>query len=163
VLAELTRREPESAQYIRPQRGHADVVVQFAPLFHNANGANGHTHPGRPATGGNDHPLSATLLLRPTIRHPDLSTVLTDDNRRAIHLKLVRDEDGKPVDALHVHGHAPKEHSTEIEHHIWGLLGEDEPLPTTLGVLDNGRSEPLALTQLVLLYHLLRLVQDGDG
>jgi phosphoribulokinase len=89
--------------------------------------------------------------------------VLTDDNRRAIHLKLVRDEDGKPVDALHVHGHAPKEHSTEIEHHIWSLLGEDEPLPTTLGQLDNGRSEPLALTQLVLLYHLLRLVQDGDA
>jgi phosphoribulokinase len=163
VLAELTRREPESAKFIRPQRRHADVVVQFAPLSHNANGANGHTHPGRPATGGNDHPLSATLLLRPTVRHPDLSTVLTDDNRRAIHLKLVRDEDGKPVDALHVHGHAPKEHSTEIEHHIWGLLGEDEPLPTTLGLLDNGRSEPLALTQLVLLYHLLRLVQDGDA
>jgi phosphoribulokinase len=164
VLAELTRREPESAQYIRPQRTHADVVVQFAPLHHGANGANGHTHPGRPATGGNDHPLSATLLLRPTIRHPDLSTVLTDDNRRAIHLKLVRDEDGKPVDALHVHGHAPKEHSTEVERHIWKLLGEDDPVPLSLGQLDTGaRSEPLALTQLVLLYHLLRLIQDGEA
>ena len=137
---------------------------RLAPLHHGANGDNGHTHPGRPATGGNDHPLSATLLLRPTIRHPDLSTVLTDDNRRAIHLKLVRDEDGKPVDALHVHGHAPKEHSAEVERHIWNLLGEEEPVPTSLGQLEGAkRSEPLALTQLVLLYHLLRLIQDGEA
>jgi phosphoribulokinase len=164
VLAELERREPESAAFIRPQRSHADVVVRFAPLYHDEDGSNGHVHPGKPATGGQDHPLSATLLLRPTIRHPDLSTVLTDDNRRAIHLKLVRDEDGKPVDALHVHGHAPRELSMEVERHIWGLLGEEEPVPTSLGVLDaDRRSEPLALTQLVLLYHLLRLKQDMDG
>jgi phosphoribulokinase len=164
VLAELERREPESAQFIRPQRSHADVVVRFAPLYHDEDGSNGHVHPGKPATGGQDHPLSATLLLRPTIRHPDLSTVLTDDNRRAIHLKLVRDEDGKPVDALHVHGHAPRELSQQVERHIWSLLGEEDPLPTTLGVLDGDRrSEPLALTQLVLLFHLLRLKQDGAG
>src|SRR6266498_2770856 len=31
VLAELDRREPESAAFIRPQRAHADVVVSFAP------------------------------------------------------------------------------------------------------------------------------------
>jgi len=163
VLAELSRREGDAVRYIRPQRAHADVVVQFAPLFHDAAGSNGHTHPGRPATGGHDHPLSATLLLRPTISHPDLSTVLTDDNRRAIHLKLVRDDGGRPVDALHVHGHAPRELSHAVERHIWSLLGEDEPLPTTLGQLDTGeRSEPLALTQLVLLFHLLRLYQGGD-
>ena len=54
--------------------------------------------------------------------------------------------------------HAGRKGSTRV---LWE--GEDEPLPITLGVLDNGRSEPLALTQLVLLYHLLRLVQDGDG
>ena len=32
VLAELERREPESAAYIRPQRQHADIVVRFAPI-----------------------------------------------------------------------------------------------------------------------------------
>jgi phosphoribulokinase len=164
VVAELERREPESAQFIRPQRTHADVVVRFGPLDHAENGSNGHTHPGRPVTGGSDHPLGAMLLLRPTIRHPDLSAVLTDDNRRAIHLRLVRDGDGKPVDALHVHGHAPRELSTAVERHIWSLLGEEEPVPTTLGRLDaDRRSEPLALTQLVLLYHLLRLEQDRRG
>ena len=32
VLAELDRREQESAAYIRPQRQHADIVVRFAPI-----------------------------------------------------------------------------------------------------------------------------------
>ena len=31
VLAELDRREPDSEQYIRPQRHHADLVVSFQP------------------------------------------------------------------------------------------------------------------------------------
>ncbi|MBX6766516.1 MAG: phosphoribulokinase, partial [Actinomadura rubrobrunea] len=32
VRAELARREPESAAYIRPQRRWADIVVRFAPV-----------------------------------------------------------------------------------------------------------------------------------
>ena len=32
MLAELERREPESAAFIRPQRQHADIVVRFAPI-----------------------------------------------------------------------------------------------------------------------------------
>jgi len=63
--------------------------------------------------------LSATLLLRPTVSHLDLLTVLSEENRRAIHLKLIRDDDVKPVDALHVHGHAPAELSRQVEEAIW--------------------------------------------
>jgi len=56
VEAEMDKREPESAEFIHPQRTFADIVVRFAPI------------PGRddpPET-----PLSAELLLRPTVRHP---------------------------------------------------------------------------------------------
>jgi phosphoribulokinase len=141
VLAELDRREPESEQFIRPQRRHADIVVRFAPV------AQRDDPPGTP--------LSAELLLRPTIRHPKLNGILSE-NGQPMHLKLTRDEDGRPVDALHIHGYAPREESRVLEKAIWANLSVDAGLPEPLGTLDDGRrSEPLAITQLLLLYHLL--------
>jgi phosphoribulokinase len=142
VVADLERREPESEAYIRPQRRHADIVVRFAPIL---------TRDDPPGT-----PLSAELLLRPTIRHPSLSTVLTDDNRTAMHLKTAPDTDGTPTDCLHVHGHASTEEARLLEKAIWAELDVAGGPPESLGrVADDRRSEPLALTQLILLYHLL--------
>jgi phosphoribulokinase len=141
VLAELDRREPESEAFIRPQRRHADIVVRFSPVEQR------HDPPGTP--------LSAELLLRPTIRHPDLSTILAESGR-LMHVKLTRDQDGRPVDALHIHGYAPREDSLMLEKAIWAGLGEPAELPGVLGELEPGqRSEPLAVTQLLLLYHLI--------
>jgi phosphoribulokinase len=146
VRADLEKREPESAEFIRPQRAHADIVVQFAPIEER-----GETL---------DDPLSATLLLRPTAPHPDLATILSDDMKEAIHLKLSRDEDGKPVDAVHIHSYADRDVTRRVEEAIWKQLGVDEPLPETLGQIEPGkRSEPLALTQLLLLYHLIQARQ----
>jgi phosphoribulokinase len=141
VLAELERREPESAAYIRPQRSYADIVVRF--------------HPADEADPGDA--LSATLLLRPTIPHPDFSVVLTDDTRLALHLTLMRDEDGKPVDALYIDSRAPREVSREVEKHIWSGLEVTGDLPGSLGQIEPGqRSEPLALSELILLFHMLQ-------
>lgn len=145
VLAELDRREPESEAFIRPQRSHADIVVRFGPV------------PGRDDPPGT--PLSAELLLRPTIPHPDIAAQIGDNDLRAVHCKLVRDSDGRPVDALHVHGHAPREESRLVEKAIWNGLQRNEPLPERLGELEPGvRLEPLALTQLLVLAHLLAAV-----
>jgi phosphoribulokinase len=143
VLAELARREPESAAHIRPQRTFADLVVRFAPID---------SRDDPPGT-----PLSAELLLRHTIRHPDLTAILADTQRGAMHLKLIRDPDGRPVDALHIHGYVPREDSRVVQKAIWSRLGVDagDP-PETVGNLGNGqRSEALASTQLLLLFHLL--------
>jgi phosphoribulokinase len=143
VRAELEKREPESAEFIRPQRAHADIVVRFAPIEER-----GET----PAD-----PLSAYLLLRPTISHPDLTTILGDDVRQAKHLKLRRDEDGKPVDSVHIHSYADREETKQVEQAIWDELGVEEPVPESLGRIDSDiRDEPLALTQLILLYHLIQ-------
>lgn len=148
VLADLERREPESAAFIRPQRKHADIVARFAPI------ASRNDPP--------ETPLSAELMLRPTIRHPSLSTVLTDDNRTAMHLKIIRDADGTPTDCLHVHGHASTEEARQLEKTIWSELSVEGGPPESLGqIAGKGRSEPLALTQLILLYHLL-VARDGD-
>lgn len=142
VEAELERREPESEAYIRPQRAVADIVVRFAPV------AGRHDPPGTP--------LSAEVLLRPTIRHPDLASVLAQVDGDTMHLKLIRDTDGRPVDALHVHGHAPAEEGMLLKKAIWSAMGADADLPASVGLLPDGRtSDPLAVTQLLLLYHLL--------
>ena len=83
--------------------------------------------------------------------------MLTDDDRRTAHLKLIRDSDGRPVDALHIHGYVPREDSRIIEKAIWAQLSLDhgKALPDTLGMVGGGRSEPLAIAQLLLLWHLL--------
>jgi phosphoribulokinase len=144
VAAELERREPESAAYVRPQRQWADICVRFAPIDGLA-----------VAT---DTPLSAVLLLRPTIQHPDLTDVLTDDDRRTVHLRLMRDADGRPVDALHIHGYAPREDSRIVQKAIWEQLSADHgtAMPDSLGGFANGRrSEALAIAQLLLVWHLL--------
>ncbi|MGI8576015.1 MAG: phosphoribulokinase [Egibacteraceae bacterium] len=142
VLAALEKREHESEEFIRPQRAQADIVVRFGPI-------EGRGDPP-------DTPLSATLLLRPTIPHPDLSGVIDDDGG-PVHLKLIRDRDGRPVDALHIHGYAPASEIATVKKLIWEELTRDEPVPETLGEIGDGvHSEPLALTQLILLHHLLR-------
>lgn len=141
VLAELERREEESAAYIRPQRQNADLVVRFAPI-------EGRDDP-------EDTPLSASLMMRPTVDHPDLTDVLQAGLSRAMHLKLERDPDGRPVETLHVHGYVPREESLGVEKAIWSALGEpDTETPECLGRLGDARSEPLAIAQLLLLYHL---------
>ena len=142
VRAELAQREPESAEFIQPQQRFADIVVRFAPI------------PGRDDPPGT--PLSAELMLRPTIRHPDLTGVLAPSMQRAIHLKLTRDSDGRPVDTLHVHGYVPVEESHTVQKAIWEALGHEGEAPSCLGELGTGRrSEPMTITQLLLLYHLL--------
>lgn len=141
VLAELERREEESAAYIRPQRQNADLVVRFAPVE------------GRDDPAGTS--LSASLMMRPTIDHPDLNEVLQSGLSRAMHLKLERDPDGRPVETLHVHGYVPREESLGVEKAIWSALGApDTETPECLGRLGDARSEPLAIAQLLLLYHL---------
>jgi phosphoribulokinase len=148
VREDLKKREPESEEFIRPQRANADIVIRFAPIEERDETA--------------DDPLSATLLLRPTISHPDLPAILGEDTREAIHLKLTRDDDGKPVDAVHIHSYADPDVTKKVEQAIWDELVGDAPVPESLGKLDDeGRDEPLALTQLILLYHLIQAKQSA--
>ncbi|MEO5680341.1 MAG: phosphoribulokinase [Acidimicrobiales bacterium] len=157
VRQDLRKREPESERYIRPQKARADIVVRFAPIEERGETVK--------------DPLSAKLILRPTIDHPELHTILGDDTNEAMHLTLSRGDDGKPVDAVHIHSYAKPEITKRVEQAIWEQLGVDAPLPDSLGRLDpdaNTRDEPLALTQLLLLYHLIQARQrlydaEADG
>jgi phosphoribulokinase len=142
VSAEILRSEAESAEFIRPQRAHADIVVRFAPIAERDD---------PPRT-----PLSAELLLRSTIRHPDLTEILQPDLTRTIHLRLTRDTDGRPVDSVHIHGYTCAEENAAAEKMVWHALGDPHTdIPENLGIVgSDARSTPLAITQMILLHHL---------
>jgi phosphoribulokinase len=150
VIAELEKRERDSEEFIRPQRQFADIVVQFYPPA----GV-------RPEDAGAN--LNVRLTLRPTIPHPDL-TYLLEDNKSGLCLKLGRDN-GRPVDFLDIEGSVAAEHAAELEEAIWQHLPDLRPVREEEFGEYQDRSEtrhshPLALTQLLLAYHLLRKYSD---
>jgi phosphoribulokinase len=157
VLAELDKREPDSEAYIRPQRQWSDIVVSFYP-------------PNNEIDETNDH-LNVRLTLRPSIPHPDFTEIIHaghSDSQSAIRLGLDRDM-GKPVDVLEVDGHANLEQVSKIEH----IMCEDMPhlknvcdreINPELGKIagttgETLQSYPLALTQLISTYHMLKATQ----
>jgi len=153
VLAELEKREPDSRDFIRPQREYADIVVQFYPPC------------GVPAEKANGH-LNVRLILRPTIPHPDMSYLCDPEHEDSgIRMMLGRDA-GRPVDILEIDGSVTPAQSAYLEDTIWGHLPGVEPIPADqFGTYqDRGEtrhSDPLALTQLLLTYHLLREYRTG--
>lgn len=150
VLADLERREPDAAAFIRPQRNYADIVVRFYP------DENGHV---------NGAHLNARLTLRPTIPHPDFSYLAQNrPGHSGVRLLLQRDAN-KPVDVLEIDGNVSAEQAEKLEAAIWAHLPDLRPLqPGEFGAFQEStetrHSNPLALTQLLLVYHLLRQYSD---
>lgn len=143
VAAEIAAGEADYDQFVRPQRAHADVVIAFGSIV---------ARNDPPGT-----PLSAEVLLRPTIRQPDITDILQPEMSRTAHLRLARDTDGRPVDCLHIHGYAGTEDNAAAEKIVWHELGDSRPeVPACLGRVDSGeRSTPLAIAQMILLHHLI--------
>lgn len=157
VLAEMEKREPDSEQFIRPQRQWADLVVSFYPPDEEASENNGH--------------LNVRLILRPNIPHPDLTQVVSPDTQysnSAIRLGLDRDM-GKPVDVLEIDGHATGDQVAELEHFICGDIPHllnvcNREVNPELGKVagttgETLQSYPLALTQLLVAFHMLKAMQ----
>lgn len=158
VLAELQKREPDSEQFIRPQRQWADVVVSFYPPNDSSEETNGH--------------LNVRLLLRPNIPHPDFTQIvnpISSNHPPAIRLELGRDM-GKPVDVLEVDGHATSQRVRQLEQIICSDMPHLSNICSMEGNPELGRltgttgemlqSYPLALTQLLITYHMLKATQS---
>jgi phosphoribulokinase len=149
VLAELERREQDSERFIRPQRDHADIVVRFHP-------------PEGTELDEAGPQLNVRLVLRPTIPHPDLSYLLDKDGDDGAGIRLALGRDGgRPVDFLDIDGSVTAEHAARLEETIWQHLPDLAPVREDQfgGYVDRTEmrhSHPLALTQLLLTYHLLR-------
>jgi phosphoribulokinase len=137
VLAELDRREPDSAAYIRPQEHHADLVVSF-----------------RPSDTGNPEQLDADLLLRDGLPHPDLSPFVGNEGKGITLLERGADRH------MRIPGDIHRERAAELEEAIWDRLHFATHLRSQrLGEFTVGtelhRSESLALVQLLILYHVV--------
>jgi phosphoribulokinase len=137
VLAELDRREPDSAAHIRPQERYADLVVSFRPG----------------GTGGPEH-LDADLLLREGLPHPDLSPFVGNGGKGITLLERGADRH------MRIPGDIDRERAAELEEAIWDRLHFATHLRSQrLGEFTVGtelyRSESLALVQLLILYHVV--------
>lgn len=160
VIEEMQRREPDSRQFIHPQRQYADLVVRFYP-------------PSGVSLREVGPNLNVRLVLRPTIPHPDLSYLDADSTNPTngqmpfvpgVRLQLGRD-DGRPVDFLEIDGDVAAHHAAELENAVWAHLPDLRPLSDDqFGAYNDGRekrhSSPLALTQLLIVYHLVRRYND---
>jgi phosphoribulokinase len=135
VLAELDRREPDSAAFIRPQESAADIVVSFMAR-----------------EGGDPAHLDAELILRDGLPHPDLTPY---NGGRGI---TVTERDAECH--VQIPGDIDPDAAAEIEEDIWEKLHFATHLRSqrlgefTIGI-DLHRSESLALVQLIILYHMV--------
>ncbi len=136
VLADLERREEDSASFIRPQKRYADMVVSFQ----------------EGETGDQDN-LDAQLTLRQGLPHPDLGAFV-EHSDGAISM-----EERENECVLRIPGGLDREQTRAIEEMIWDRLHFASHLRTDhLGEFKLGnethRSESLALVQVLILYHL---------
>ena len=137
VHEELDKREPDSEAFIRPQRSRADIVVAFQP-------------------GDDPDHLDAILTLREGLPHPDLSSMVDEHGRDPIPI-----EEGPGERRLHVAGDIDREQGAAIEEAIWEQMHFARHLHTEqLGTFEVGsdpshRSESLAITQVLILYHMV--------
>jgi len=137
VHADLDKREPDSAQFIRPQERYGDLVIKFA----------------EPESGDPDK-LDAEIVLRESLPHPDLSPFLENEGKG---IELI--EEG-PDPYIRIPGDIDHERAEEIEEAIWDKLHFASHLRTErLGEFTSGdevkRSDSLALVQLLVLYHMV--------
>ena len=146
VLKVLEKRELVSEKHIHPQRVFADMVVRFFPPDNNTE-----------ETGAG---LNVIHTLRPTLPHPDLSTILEAGAKAGIKLELSRDADGKPVDLLAINGSIDSRRAQNMEDLLWNLIPEAQHMRANIGQFEEGNiielSHTLALSQLLITFHMVK-------
>jgi phosphoribulokinase len=98
--------------------------------------------------------------MRPTLPHPDLSPMLGTDSVDGLSFTLARDDDGKPVDLLTI-GRIGDDAAQRLEELLWDHIPEASHLQQNVGRFTTSEntkatSHPLALTQLIITYHMVK-------
>ncbi|WP_236682835.1 phosphoribulokinase [Thermus filiformis] len=144
VVADIERRMPDSEAFIWPQKEHADIVVRFyrPPGY----------DPENPST------LNVRIALRHSLPRLNLTEVLhLADEEEA----LIRLEARKNADVLDITGNVSAEKAQALENLIWEALGPhaEQFNPELIGTFWDkaGQSYPLALTQLIIAYYLVKM------
>ena len=148
VIKQLEERRHDSETYVMPQREKADIVISFYPSEEYKKKKD-----------------SSRLNVRITLRHPiplpDLEAAFTagGEQNGEPYLKLHRGAEG--TDCLEISGSISNEATQAIEQRMWNHMPTAQHLRSDrVGVFMDGdverRSNPLAVTQLVLTYYLVK-------
>lgn len=153
VQLSLDKRVDDSRNFIQPQRAYSDILVTF------------YCPPAQLEETGSH--LNVRLALRPTLPHPDLSDVLAQDEQNGQHMltSTIKRKAGRLTETLDVDGQINREQTAHLEDVVWSHLPNLQHLrPEEMGHFLNGhqtsQSNPLALTQLLITYHLLLALQE---
>ena len=158
VLKQLEERRHDSEAYVMPQREKADIVISFFP-------------PPEYATSQDNTRLNVRITLRHPIPLPDLKDAIAaaEGANGKASLKLDRGAEG--TDVLEIDGRISDAATQAIDNRMWEHMATARHLRSDrVGVFQDGseqrRSNPLAVTQLVLTYYLVKasalaLKQEG--
>jgi len=158
VLKQLEERRHDSEAYVMPQREKADIVISFFP-------------PPEYATSQDNTQLNVRITLRHPIPLPDLKDAIAaaEGANGKASLKLDRGAEG--TDVLEIDGRISDAATQAIDTRMWEHMATARHLRSDrVGVFQDGseqrRSNPLAVTQLVLTYYLVKasalaLKQEG--
>ena len=163
VEREIEARRPDVEAHIAPQRRFADLVVRFY----------------RPAPTADDGHLNARIITRSTLPRLDLDGVL-DETTRGLRVTAGED-DGRSAEILEIDGHIGRATVSVVEDRMWEHMhARHQQLrhlaPRQFGAFADGEmrrlhSDPLALTQLLLVHRILsakktmlvRVPEDAHG
>lgn len=162
VRQQIADRRRDSYLYIQPQKRFADMIVRFSRgnLYYQ--------------TRSLEH-LNVRLIQPDHAPKIDLVEAIEDaatDARPALRL-FMAEYNGMPCSTLEIDAEISHERACELEDRIWAHMTEDSDLrPDRLDQLglfyvgnDLRQSDPLALTQLIVLYHVISArhrMQNGE-
>ncbi|MGH7538068.1 MAG: phosphoribulokinase [Gemmatimonadales bacterium] len=148
VLKQLEHRRYDSETYVMPQREQADIVISFVP-------------PPEYAPTKDNTRLNVRITLRHPIPLPDLEDAFAavEGKNQGASVRLVRGNEG--VDVLEIGGGISDAATQAIENRMWDHMPTARHLRSDrVGAFQDGavvrRSNPLAVTQLVLTYYLVK-------
>lgn len=147
VVKQLEGRRHDTEAYVQPQREKADMVISFFPSADYA-------------TTKDNTRLNVRITLRHPIPLPDLEDAFAAaEHRNGSNLKLVRGAEG--ADLLEINGSISDAATQAIENRMWDHMPTARHLRSdSVGVFKDGsverRSNPLAVTQLVLTYYVVK-------
>jgi phosphoribulokinase len=147
VVRSLQKRQGDGPAFIQPQRTFADIVVSFYPPDQDLEESGAR--------------LNVREILRPTLPHPDLTTILESSANGGLRLHLTRDRDGKPIDVLEIAGSVDPRRAERLADLLWTLIPEASHMRRNVGRFTDADnhlavSPPLALTQLLITFHLVK-------
>lgn len=163
VIRQLMDRRVDQLTHIEPQRAHADVVVRFeAPP--------GYFLPGT-AVDHDDAHLDVRIDLHERLPRLDLDDVLASRDGARSPIRLVEagahGSSGGRFATLEIDGTVGTEQARDLDERVWAHLETHRHLrPEEIGSFIDGtttrHSDPLALTQLIVAYQVIRAGIDRD-